>query len=61
MARAGVMDVLKTLFVICYINMKLSFVLICILSVNAKMKYRVYQNILWYAFYHVKRKYTVLK
>jgi len=60
MARAGVIDVLKKHFVMCYINMKLSFMLICILSINTKMKYTVYQNILWYAFYHIKRKYTVL-
>jgi len=45
MARAGVIDVLKKHFVICYINMKLSFMLICILSINTKMKYAIYIRI----------------
>ena len=60
MAWAGVIDVLEKHNAICYINMKLNFMFICILSVNTKMIYTVYQNILWYAFYHVKRKCTVL-
>ena len=34
MARAGVIDILKKHFVICYINMKLNVMFICILSVN---------------------------
>jgi hypothetical protein len=34
MAKAGVIGVLKKHFVIFYINMKLSFMFICILSVN---------------------------
>jgi len=45
MAIAGVLDVLKKHFVVCYITMKLSFMFICILSVNTKMKCTVYQNI----------------
>jgi hypothetical protein len=56
MARTGVIDVLKKHFVICYINMKLSFVFVCILSVNTKIKYTVYQYILLVCFLSCKKK-----
>jgi hypothetical protein len=39
MAIAGVLDVLRKHFVLCYVNMKLSFMFICILSVNTKRKH----------------------